>query len=129
MRDKDFFSSDLIRVTLTLSTKCFTWRCAHSRKIACPFYKKYYRTIDFIIRRCANTNYKVIFKNGKPPIVIRIYVREKEALQRELDIYKLVADKMPVPVCLYANDSCSSFLYPYAMLFHYFRYCFIVGFL
>jgi hypothetical protein len=48
-------------------------------------------TIDRLIllsEGCANTNYKVTFKNGKSPVVIRIYVREASALSREVAIQK-----------------------------------------
>ncbi len=45
----------------------------------------------------ANTNYKVIFKNNRSPVVIRIYMREKSALAREIAIHNLIADKIPVP--------------------------------
>ncbi len=65
---------------------------------------------------CANTNYKVTFKNGRPPVVIRIYMREKLALQREVSIHKLISDKIPVPVHLYADDRCSIYHYAYAIM-------------
>lgn len=61
---------------------------------------------------CANTNYKVTFQNDRAPIVIRIYMREKSALKREVAIHRLVADKIPVPEHYYFDDSCQ--LYPYA---------------
>lgn len=65
---------------------------------------------------CANTNYKVTFKNNRPPVVIRIYMREKAALPREIAIHKLVADKIPVPAHLYSNDQCTDYPYPYAIM-------------
>lgn len=65
---------------------------------------------------CANTNYKVAFKNNRPPIVLRIYIREKSALLREIAVHKRVADKIPVPTHLYSNDQCTDFPYPYAVM-------------
>jgi len=65
---------------------------------------------------CANTNYKVTFKNGTPAIVVRIYVREKTALQRELGIHKLVKSIIPVPRHLYTDASCNNYTYPYAIM-------------
>lgn len=65
---------------------------------------------------CANTNYKVIFKNNHRPVVIRIYMRDKSALPREIAIHKLVADKIPVPAHLYSNDQCTDYPYPYAVI-------------
>ncbi|MBA2653779.1 MAG: aminoglycoside phosphotransferase family protein [Gammaproteobacteria bacterium] len=65
---------------------------------------------------CANTNYKVSFKNNRSPVVIRIYMREKSALAREIAIHKLVADKIPVPAHFYSNDQCTNFSYPYSVM-------------
>ena len=65
---------------------------------------------------CANTNYKVTFKNNRLPVVIRIYMREKSALPRELAIHKLVSDKIPVPTHLYSNDQCTDYPYPYSIM-------------
>ncbi|MBX3710051.1 MAG: aminoglycoside phosphotransferase family protein [Gammaproteobacteria bacterium] len=61
---------------------------------------------------CANTNYKITFQNDHPPLVIRIYMREKSALKREVAIHRLVANTIPVPKHYYFDDSCQ--LYPYA---------------
>src|SRR5437763_1521897 len=65
---------------------------------------------------CANTNYKVTFKNNQSPVVIRIYMRDKSALPCEIAIHQLVADKIPVPAHLYSNDQCTDFAYPYAVM-------------
>lgn len=65
---------------------------------------------------CANTNYKVTFKNNRAPVVIRIYVREKSALQREIDIHRLVENKITVPKYLYTDDQCTIYEHPYAII-------------
>ncbi len=65
---------------------------------------------------CANTNYKVTFKNNNPPVVIRIFVREKSALAREVALHNLVDSKIPVPTHFYDNDQCDIYPYPYAIL-------------
>jgi Ser/Thr protein kinase RdoA (MazF antagonist) len=65
---------------------------------------------------CANTNYKVTFKNKRPSVVLRIYVRDKSALQREVAIHNLVENSIPVPKHIYFNDECISYSYPYAIM-------------
>lgn len=66
---------------------------------------------------CANTNYKVIFKNGRLPVVIRIYMRDKTALQTEVAVYKLVAaHTVPVAAHLYFDDSCTHYDHPYSIM-------------
>lgn len=65
---------------------------------------------------CANTNYKVTFISAVKPVVLRIYVREKSALQRELDIYQKVANHIPVSRFLYADKSGMFYDFPYAIM-------------
>lgn len=68
--------------------------------------------LDLLSEGCANTNYKITFKNNRSPVVIRLYMREQSALQREVAIHKLVASHVPVPAHLYSDDQCM--IYPYA---------------
>jgi Ser/Thr protein kinase RdoA (MazF antagonist) len=65
---------------------------------------------------CANTNYKVRFKNHAAPVVIRIYVREKDALSREHGLQQLIAGKIPAPRFLYTDNRCQAYAYPYAIM-------------
>lgn len=65
---------------------------------------------------CANTNYKINFKNDRTPVVIRIYIREKSALIREVAIHQLIAEKIPVPEHFYFDDSCELFPYAYSIM-------------
>ncbi len=81
-----------------------------------PFTKEPIEQLILLSEGCANTNYKVTFKNNQPPIVIRIYVREKSALHRELGIHKFIESIIPVPRHLYIDDSCSSYSHPYAIM-------------
>lgn len=64
---------------------------------------------------CANTHYKVTFKNSRPPVVIRIYLRDQSAARREMAIQKLVADKIPVPQIYYTDDECVIYPLSYAI--------------
>jgi len=73
---------------------------------------------DFLLlsEGCANTNYKITFKNNRPSLVIRIYMREKSALKREVAIHRLVANTIPVPKHYYFDDSCQHFPYAYSIM-------------
>lgn len=73
-------------------------------------------TFSLLSEGCANTNYKITFKNERPPIVFRIYVREKSALLREMAIHRCVQNQLPVPKYLYANPDCTTYDYPYALI-------------
>ncbi|ARN85003.1 phosphotransferase family protein [Candidatus Nucleicultrix amoebiphila] len=89
---------------------------ALAQKLLHPFIPDTLETLHILSEGCANTNYKVSFKTAHPPVVIRIYVREKSALKRELAIHKKVAGTLPVPHYLYADDSCSLYTHPYAIV-------------
>ena len=47
-----------------------------------PFTKDSIAKLQLLSEGCANTNYKVSFNHDRQPIVIRIYMREKSALQQ-----------------------------------------------
>lgn len=72
--------------------------------------------LSLLSEGCANTNYKVTFKNNRPPFVIRIYMREQSALRRELAIHQLVEHKIPVAKHYYSDDSCTVYDYPYSLI-------------
>lgn len=64
---------------------------------------------------CANSNYKVEFVTGQA-IMLRIYLREKGSLVREIALHKLVADQLPVPKIFYSDDGCALIDHPYAIM-------------
>lgn len=65
---------------------------------------------------CANTNYKVIFKNSDHPVVIRFYVRDKFSISYETTIHRWVRDSIPVPKHLYADDTCKLYSHPFVIM-------------
>lgn len=85
-------------------------------KLLAPYTSDLIDKLVLLSEGCANTNYKVTFKSNRLPVVIRIYMREKSALPREIAIHKLVADKIPVPAHLYSNDQCIDYAYPYSII-------------
>ena len=50
------------------------------KKLIAPYTSASIETIQWLSEGCANTNYKIIFTNQQPPVVLRIYTREKSAL-------------------------------------------------
>lgn len=53
---------------------------------------------------CANLNIKVKQKNKETPVLLRIYLRDKEAAYRELKISEMLQDKIPVPKIYLVDD-------------------------
>lgn len=82
------------------------------KNLLLPYCNDPIESFSLLSEGCANTNYKVTFKNNHAPVVIRIYLREKSALKREVAIHRLVANMVPVAEHHYFDDSCQ--LYPYA---------------
>jgi aminoglycoside phosphotransferase (APT) family kinase protein len=81
-------------------------------RLILPYCNNPIKSFSLLSEGCANTNYQVTFQNDRPPVVIRIYIRETSALRREVAIHQLVANTLPVPKYYYVDDSCQ--LYPYA---------------
>jgi len=81
-----------------------------------PYETSPIENLTLLSEGCANTNYKVTFKNNTPPVVIRIYARGKSALARELAIQQFVSDNIPVAKHLYTNFECKDFSYPYSIM-------------
>lgn len=84
-------------------------------KLLFPYDQSPIESLNLLSEGCANTNYKVTFKNNTSPVVIRIYVREKSALSRELAIHQFIANKIPIPAYLYSDARCDHYPYPYAI--------------
>ncbi len=53
---------------------------------------------------CANLNIKIKQKNKETPVLLRIYLRDKEAAHRELKISEMLQDKIPVPKIYLVDD-------------------------
>jgi len=85
-------------------------------RLLAPYIKDDIEQLSLLSEGCANTNYKVTFKGARLPVVIRIYMRDKTALQREVTIHSLVADKIPVAKHLYYDGNCLLYSYPYSIM-------------
>ena len=66
---------------------------------------------------CANSNYKIEFAQQKS-ILLRIYLRDKNALNIEVEIHHLLTNptnKIPAPKILHYDNSCSTIDHPFAI--------------
>lgn len=85
-------------------------------KLLSPYCTDPIKNFLLLSEGCANTNYKITFQNDRAPIVIRIYMREKSALKREVAIHRLVENTIPVPEHYYFDDSCQWYPYAYSVI-------------
>lgn len=53
---------------------------------------------------CANLNIKVKRKNRETPVLLRIYLRDKEAAYREMKISEMLQGKIPIPKIYLVDD-------------------------
>jgi aminoglycoside phosphotransferase (APT) family kinase protein len=63
-----------------------------------------------------NTNLKVQFDGGAPPVVLRIYDRDPGACQKEVDLLELVRRTVPVPDVLSVSAAGMDEVGPFAVL-------------
>lgn len=64
----------------------------------------------------ANTSYQIVFATSHPPLILRIYLRERSACQRELNLHALVKNHVTVARCFYADASCQFIPYAFAVM-------------
>lgn len=56
---------------------------------------------ELIAGGCANLNIKIVFEDGKQPLVLRVYLRDKSAAYREQKLGALLKQSVPVPLVYY----------------------------
>ena len=89
---------------------------ATTQQLIAPYSTEVISDLQWLSEGCANTNYKITFADKQPPVVLRIYTREKSALTREIALHRLLEGKVPVPKPLYVNNDCHLLAYPYAIM-------------
>ena len=87
-----------------------------TQKLIAPYILDKIKTLTLLSDGCANTNYKVTFQTNHPPLVLRLYTREKSSLLREHALHQFLKDVLPVPLFFYINTSCSLIEHPYALV-------------
>lgn len=60
-----------------------------------------------------NTNYKIQISGLDDAFVLRLYIRDRAACQKDRDIFNLVQDRVPIAELLYANSEAEV---PYAVM-------------
>ncbi len=86
-----------------------------AQQLLLPYTPDQAQTLTLMSDGCANSNYKVTFKNGRS-VLIRIYLREPSSLMREVAMQRLVHTVLPVADFLYIDNSCSIYPQPYAIM-------------
>ncbi|HEX9037601.1 MAG TPA: aminoglycoside phosphotransferase family protein [Ktedonobacterales bacterium] len=63
-----------------------------------------------------NTNYRLALDGPPSPVVLRIYARDTEACAREPRLLRLVEERVPAPVALYADTEAAHFRLPWMLM-------------
>lgn len=56
---------------------------------------------ELIAGGCANLNFKILFQNENSPLILRIYLRDKDAAYREKKLGLLLKQSVPAPMTYY----------------------------
>ena len=59
---------------------------------------------ELIAGGCANLNIKILLEDEKHPLILRVYLREKEAAYREQKLAVLLKQTVPVPLTYYIGE-------------------------
>lgn len=89
---------------------------ATAEKILSRFTNDRIDQISILSEGCANSNFKILFKSNHPPVILRVYMRDKSAIQREIHLHDYVHGKVPVARILYHDSSCEVIPYPFSIL-------------
>src|SRR5947207_7035539 len=63
-----------------------------------------------------NTNYKISMEGLSENFVLRLYVRDRNACQKDLDIFQLVHKNVPVPEIVYADPNAEHYPLAYSIM-------------
>lgn len=63
------------------------------------------KSVSVIEGGCANINVLVHLSNTNAPVILRVYLRDKESIYREKKISALLHGKLPVPEFYHINDN------------------------
>lgn len=55
-------------------------------------------SFELIAGGCANLNYKILFEDEQHPLILRVYLRDKDAAYREQKLAVLLKQTVPVPL-------------------------------
>lgn len=86
-----------------------------AKRLLAPFIPDPIKNLERLSEGCVNSNYKVIFDSNHPPLVLRLYVRNKDALTIEIALQQRLHN-VPIAKIVYADSSCKLTPYPYALM-------------
>jgi aminoglycoside phosphotransferase (APT) family kinase protein len=70
-------------------------------ELGCPDLKL--SSFEIISGGCANPNIKILLEGEEHPLLLRIYLRDKNSAILEQNLYKLLGSKVPVPIIYYVG--------------------------
>lgn len=70
-------------------------------ELGCPDLKL--SSFDIISGGCANLNIKILLEGEEQPLLLRIYLRDKNSAILEQNLYRLLGRKAPVPIIYYVG--------------------------
>lgn len=73
-------------------------------------------TVELLMAGLCNTNYKFTVAGLKELFVLRIYIRDHSAAERDQHILTQIKDTVPVPTLLYVDTTCKRYDYAYAVM-------------
>jgi GNAT superfamily N-acetyltransferase/Ser/Thr protein kinase RdoA (MazF antagonist) len=59
---------------------------------------------ELIAGGCANLNFKIQLENEKHPLILRVYLRDKDAASREQKLAVLIKETVPIPLTHYIGE-------------------------
>src|SRR5579885_52479 len=86
-------------------------------KLLSPYTTDRIEQVTVLSDGCANSNFKITFsEHHAMPVLLRIYMRDKSALTREIKLHAFLKDHLPVANIIYHDASCSLIPYPYSIM-------------
>ena len=73
------------------------------------------RSLELLSGSISNLSYLLHVSETEPPVVLRIYVRDPSACQREVDILRSASRQLPVPELIYADSKGEDDVGPYVL--------------
>jgi GrpB-like predicted nucleotidyltransferase (UPF0157 family)/Ser/Thr protein kinase RdoA (MazF antagonist)/GNAT superfamily N-acetyltransferase len=62
------------------------------------------KSSELITGGCANLNFKIQLENENRPLILRVYLRDKDAAYREQKLATLIKETVPVPLAHYIGE-------------------------
>ena len=74
------------------------------KMVSLAYPDKQLTSFELIAGGCANLNYKIQLENQNHPLILRIYLRDKDAAYREQKLAALIKETVPLPLTHYIGE-------------------------